>query len=544
MQIVFSTLGGAVSELNLTEKSSTSPNSIILPIEIDKKIKEISPQNDMFPLNSYYTNSKNNSSEYHEKGKLGGYYPLLRRALNDVNNTYKYYLCKISDEEEESPTYKVTRFEDDLIEFEAVLDQRKITKTYSFIKEAPYCFDLKIKVEGTSNNLWLFSGVPEVELISGQYSPSIRYRTLSGSKSSVEQVKLKAPIYDSTSNLDWVSDSNGFFGIIIDPLSDKKPGFRTQIIEGEQLPTRLTLIDKKYDKYPAKKYPGYGFLLPIKGKQENNFRVFAGPYQTKLLKHLDKVFSNPVTGYNPNYYSALSFKRFLSFISEPFSKLLFFLMQTFYAVTKSWGFSIILLTVVLRLMLYPLNAISIKSNAKMQEVAPKAQAIKERYKKDPQRTQVEIMKLYKEAGANPMSGCLPLVIQMPFLIGMFELLKSSFDLRGASFIPGWINNLTSPDVILSWNYNIFFIGTELHLLPLLLGLVMFIQPKLFSKTTKDKSLMTEQQKNAQMMGTTMAIVFTFIFYNFPSGLNLYWLSSSLLGLVQQWYNTKKLNPVK
>jgi YidC/Oxa1 family membrane protein insertase len=190
-------------------------------------------------------------------------------------------------------------------------------------------------------------------------------------------------------------------------------------------------------------------------------------------------------------------------------------------------------------MLYPLNAWSIKSMSRMQEVGPKIKAVQERYKKDPKRSQIEVMKIYKEQGVNPMGGCLPMIIQLPFLIGMFDLIKSSFDLRGAVFIPGWINNLTSPDVIFSWNYPIFFIGTELHLLPLLLGVAMWLQPKLSSKTPKDKSLLTDQQKQQRNMGNIMAIVFTFLFYNFPSGLNIYWLSSSILGIIQQWYMTKK-----
>ena len=166
-----------------------------------------------------------------------------------------------------------------------------------------------------------------------------------------------------------------------------------------------------------------------------------------------------------------------TFISEPFSKFLFILMNLFHNLTGSWALSIFLLTVSLRLMLYPLNTWSTKSMTRMQQIAPEAAAIQEKYKQDPKKAQVEIMNLYRERGVNPASGCLPMLIQMPFLIGMFDLLKSSFALRGAPFIPGWIDDLTAPDVLFSWHKPIFFIGTEFHLLPFLLGAVMFFQTK-------------------------------------------------------------------
>ena len=124
-------------------------------------------------------------------------------------------------------------------------------------------------------------------------------------------------------------------------------------------------------------------------------------------------------------------------LSPPlFGSLLFVLMSFFHSLTGSWGFSIILLTVALRIMLYPLNAWSTKSMIKMNKVAPQVAAIQEKYKKDPKKAQIEVMNLYRENGVNPIGGCFPLLIQMPFLIGMFDLLKSTFELRGASLIPG------------------------------------------------------------------------------------------------------------
>lgn len=214
-------------------------------------------------------------------------------------------------------------------------------------------------------------------------------------------------------------------------------------------------------------------------------------------------------------------------------------MRFFYWLSGSWALSIVLLTVALRVMLYPLNAWSLKSTMKMQKIAPEIAKIQEKHKKDPKKAQLEIVKLYRDAGVNPVSGCFPLLIQMPFLIGMFDLLKSTFELRGASFIPGWIDDLAAPDVLFSWEYPILFIGNAFHLLPFILGGVMFLQQRLMSAVPTDPKLMTDQQRQSRAMGTMMAFLFTFLFYHFPSGLNLYWLSSMLLGILQQWWTNRK-----
>ncbi|MCB1212774.1 MAG: membrane protein insertase YidC [Chlamydiia bacterium] len=216
-------------------------------------------------------------------------------------------------------------------------------------------------------------------------------------------------------------------------------------------------------------------------------------------------------------------------------------MKIFYAFTGSWGISIILLTVALRIMLYPLNAWSIKAMAKNQEIAPQIAAIREKYKKDSKRMNMEIMEIYREKGVSPLGGCLPLLIQMPFLIGMFDLLKSTFALRGASFIPGWINDLAAPDVLFSWSHHIFYIGNQFHLLPVLSGIVMFLQQRMTTAGSMDPNRMTAEQRQARAMGTVMTATLVVLFYHFPSGLNIYLISSMLLGIFQQWLTTRKIN---
>lgn len=548
-QIVFSNYGGAIVEINLPFQSKTNTLSVVKEIEYDRDMVKDHPYNAYFPAHAFYTPGM----ELHQKGSLGGYYPLLRRDLiekgpkKSVRVPPRFYAANIVSEYPELAelVYEVKKFDHNSITFEASQSHRKITKTYTLKNDehaAPYTFDLAINIEGDSRGLWITSGVPEVEWISGAAAPALKYRITRNQKSSVENIDLpKDAITVSSVYPDWITDSNGFFGTILDPLSKIDAGFRVQEVAGTVVPSRLVELDEQYDRFKPANMPGYMVLLPLaSGGGEMNFRIFSGPFAETILKKVDAIYSDPATGYNPDYIASQTFHGWFAFISEPFAKFLFILMKFFYQITGSWAFSIILLTVALRIMMYPLNAWSTKSMLRMQQIAPEVTALQEKYKKDPKKAQIEIMALYRERGVNPISGCFPLLIQMPFLIGMFDLLKSTFELRGASFIPGWIDDLAAPDVLFSWNTPIFFIGNQFHLLPILLGAVMFLQQRYMSTAPKDPKLMTDQQRQQRSMGTIMTAVFTVMFYNFPSGLNIYWLSSMLLGMLQQWWTTKQM----
>lgn len=553
-QLVFSNYGAALAEINLPFNNKEDELSVVKEIEYDRDMVLKHPYNAHFPSHSYHIPEKTEDDSWKEEkeGKLGGYYPLIRRDLieKDARRSLKikprFYGLNIVSEYPETAelVYEVKSFDKEQITFETVQAHRRITKTFSVASEAeaPYSIDLTIQIEGDSKGLWLTSGVPEVEWISGGPAPALKYRATRNQKVEVENIDLpKDSVTVSSIYLDWICNSNGFFGLILDPLGEKEAGYRAQQISGKEVPSRLVILDREHQRFSPDAMPGYMMLLPLKGgENKSRFRVFSGPFAETILKKVDQVYSDPATGYNPDYIACQSFHGWFAFISEPFAKFLFILMKFFYSMTGSWAFSIILLTVALRIMLYPLNAWSTKSMVRMQQIAPEVTAIQEKYKKDPKKAQLEIMNLYREKGVNPVSGCFPLLIQMPFLIGMFDLLKSTFELRGAGFIPGWIDNLTAPDVLFSWSTPLPLIGNEFHLLPILLGIVMFCQQYFMSSAPKNASEMTDQQRQQRFMGNMMAIVFTIMFYNFPSGLNIYWLSSMILGIVQQWWTTKKM----
>lgn len=546
-QLVFSTKGGALVEINLP-LSTKSPQSPIRPIELDRLLQEQASAEDRYPqFPSYQILS---GSSQLKQPETGGYYPLLRRSILDSQGNISYQEPSknyaLSLKELDHLTYQVKSFNEHSISFQAVDGSRKITKTYSFPEEkAPYCFYMDLQIEGETNDLFLSSGIPEVELISGSFTPDLKIRLTKGAKSQVDKLSLPSPLSTSTFvRPDWIANSNGFFAILLDPLTQISYGYQTEKVEGDHAPTRLTLIDEQYHHYPANKYPGYQTYLPVgKSKEPLKFRIYAGPLDKDLLAQVDHIYTTK--NYNPDYSSARSFHGWFAFISEPFAKFLFWLMEIFYWLTRSWGFSIILLTAALRLMLYPLNAWSIRSSARMQAVSPLIKAVQEKYKKDPKKAQLEMVKIYREQRISPVSGCLPLFIQMPFLIGMFDLLKSTFALRGASFIPGWIDNLAAPDRLFRWEYPIFFLGNAFHLLPILLGVIMFFQQKWsVNAANLPQEQLTEQQKQQMSSGKILSVVFTLLFYHFPSGLNIYWLSSILLGMVQQKYMAPKKSTKK
>ncbi|GHD41780.1 protein translocase subunit yidC [Marinobacter persicus] len=202
----------------------------------------------------------------------------------------------------------------------------------------------------------------------------------------------------------------------------------------------------------------------------------------------------------------------LFFISLP----LFYILQWFHGLVGNWGVSIILLTVVVKLVFFHLSATSYKSMAKMRAVAPQLNRLKELYGDDRQRMSQEMMALYKREKINPLGGCLPILVQMPVFISLYWVLFEAVQLRHAPFFL-WINDLSQMDP--------FFI------LPILMGASMFIQMSL--NPTPPDPMQAKLMKG-------MPLIFTIFFLWFPAGLVLYWLTNNVLSIAQQWYITRKI----
>jgi len=172
---------------------------------------------------------------------------------------------------------------------------------------------------------------------------------------------------------------------------------------------------------------------------------------------------------------------------------------------------------------------SSESTLKMQELQPRIQEIQEKYRNNPQKMNEEMGKFYQTAGYNPLSGCLPIIIQFPLIFAMYNLFNNYFEFRGAMFIPGWIPDLSTGDSVFSFPFLIPFLKwTDLRILPV----IYVISQLLFGKVTQTPNA-NQQNSSMKIMLYGMPLIFFFIFYNAPSGLLLYWTFSNLLTLVQQ-----------
>ena len=209
-----------------------------------------------------------------------------------------------------------------------------------------------------------------------------------------------------------------------------------------------------------------------------------------------------------------------------------YILDFFYLLIPNYGIAIILLTLVTKLVFLPLTFSSSESMAKMAALNPKMAEIRARLKDKPDKMNQEIAALYKREKVNPLSGCLPLLLQMPVFFALYNLLNSHFELRGAMFIPGWIPDLSVPEAIFTFPFAIPLVGwTALRALPLLMVASQLIS----SKFTQPSSAPQQGGGQAKLMMYALPIVFLFILYDMPSGLVLYWTVQNILSTVQQVY---------
>lgn len=194
-------------------------------------------------------------------------------------------------------------------------------------------------------------------------------------------------------------------------------------------------------------------------------------------------------------------------IIRPFSLVLLWLFQTLYSVFSNYGIVIIVFALIIKAIFHPLTKKQVLSMRKMQALAPKMEKLKERFKSDPARMNQEMMKLYKETGINPLSGCLPLLPQMPIFYALFQVFRTTIELRGAEFM-GWITDLSQKD--------------PYYILPIIMTVSMFVQQKLSSTDPKQKMLLY-----------LMPLIFGFMFRNFPAGLTLYWTMFNIFSIIEQ-----------
>lgn len=252
------------------------------------------------------------------------------------------------------------------------------------------------------------------------------------------------------------------------------------------------------------------------GKQISySFTLFMGPKSLKLL-----------SSYGNELKKAINFGWF-----DILAKPCLMGMNLIHGLIPNYGIAIMLLTLLIKLVFWPLGTKSYRSMNDMKKLQPLMMEIREKYKGDKQRMNQEVMGLYKTYKVNPMSGCLPMIVQMPIFFALYRMLYQAIELRHAPFM-GWINDLSAPDRLFHFDFAIPFMQAPygIPVLTIIMGATMFLQQKM-SPSTGDPT-------QAKMM-MLMPLFMTFIFINFPAGLVLYWLVNNVLSIGQQYYIQKK-----
>jgi YidC/Oxa1 family membrane protein insertase len=364
-----------------------------------------------------------------------------------------------------------------------------VKRTYTFHNES-YRIDIKDEVSGLPAywiTLGTDFGIHDIKDNSAHVGP-VLLRDTDRLEFTAKKLNETKTFKDS---LKWIAQEDKYFCAALVPMSRAEEAMVWKIKES-----------------PA---------VALEGKPGvNSFILYAGPKEYNDLKALNVGLENIIDF------------GFFSIIALP----LFWVLKLFYKLIGNYGWAIVLLTILVRIPFIPLVNKSQQSMRKMQQIQPKMAEIREKYKKDPQRMQSEMMQLYKTHKVNPLGGCLPMLLQIPVFFALYKILLITIELRGAPFML-WIKDLSAPDTLFGhipvWIPLIggFAIGP----LPILMGVTMVLQQKM-TPTSMDPT------QNKMMM--LMPVVFTFLFLNFASGLVLYWLMNNIFSIVQQVYVNRKL----
>ena len=399
-----------------------------------------------------------------------------------------------------------------------------LVKKYTF-KPNDYTFKLEITIDGDENFKGLDAGGAAYTLrtapqIGPKFNPKMdRYEYRELVSFNGEKVKKTRLGSRQTKNYErdwvWTAMAGKYFEFIVYPENKNSMSstvvYNSEIEVGEATNAQVKVTRK-----------------PTESKETTDtYYIYAGPRNESELKNYVSEDKNEWGLSGVHFNESLQTSGFLYWLEV----ILKFLLETINKVVHNWGVSIIIVTIILKMALFPITKKSLEGTQKMQKFQPKMQELQAKYKGDPQRLQQETAKMYKEIGYNPMSGCLPMLFQFVILFAMYNLFNNYFEFRGASFISGWIDDLSQGDrvgpvfehglPVLGWN--------QFRILPV----IYVISQLLFGKITGNGGTAGANSGQMKMMMYGMPIFFFFLFYNAPAGLLLYWTVSNIFQLGQQ-----------
>ena len=389
-----------------------------------------------------------------------------------------------------------------------------------------YHISMDVALENTTGDETSVSySIIASSLITLEGEPSADMAAVAGVDMGNKRTKLirmapkELPSKNESMGIVWAGSTNKYFSTILKPATnDLIAGVNAQPLNADGMPTneKTGLAD---------------FLVTV---QTNKFRI--PPHET--VRHSYVYFVGPkkeeILGQYETLDTLLSYGWFTAI-----SKVLLTFLNAVYHVVPNYGISIILLTIIIKAILFPLTRKSQVSMFRMQQLQPMINQMKEKYKHDKQKMGREQMLLFKKYGVNPMSGCLPMLLQLPVFFALFRTLQLSFEMRQASFM-FWINDLSRPDTLLYLPFSIPFIGNALNILPLIMTGASFAQMKVTPKAPAADPQAQAQQK----MMSFMPIMFAFILYHMPSGLTVYWTTSTIFSIIEGIVIRKTIKKIK
>ena len=406
-------------------------------------------------------------------------------------------------------TYQIINPETEVILTGVIDDQRSLDLTFKLEKESSIVdFDIKLNNSNRSDNY------NNVDLIWGRdsfrNSKSIdyenRYTALAyGFEEKKDSyLSVAGSTNKNINNVNWISFREHFFSSILI--------FKNQVndveISSEDLASNETL-DNKFTKRFLANVP-----LSLDEDYSLSFSMYFGPTDYETLKEYNLNLENSVQiGWG---------------IFGWLNRFIFFPLFSFLTNYFSYGLSIILMTIIVKVAIAPLTYKSYESQVKMRVLKPELEVINEKFKDDPMKKQQETMNLYTRSGANPMSGCLPAFLQMPIFFALFVFFPAAFSLRGKSFL--WADDLSSYDSILDFGFYIPLYGDHISLFPILASIAIFF----YTKMTTGQQMMPASQTggvNMKVIMYMMPIMMLFFFNNYASGLSLYYFISNILTIV-------------
>ena len=380
-----------------------------------------------------------------------------------------------------------------------------------------YYFDVAITLQNTTDSEIAASySITAANGIYPEISKTASLASIVGIDTGHDKTKIvrtnvgKMPYKNESVGITMAGSTNKYFAAILEPSTNNRIASVTaESFKSEDLLYNQMKTDDFVVEIETKRV-----VIPSHDEKRHEYIFYLGPKEKEALNQCESLLAILEKDYG---------------VMKPICKVLVAILNATYKVIPNYGVSILILTLLVKMVLFPLTRKSQMSMVRMQQFQPLISKLKEKHKGDKSKMGQEQMKLYKEHGVNPMSGCLPMLLQMPVFFALFRTLQASFEMRQAPFV-SWISDLSEPDRLFHLSFTMPVLGEWFNVLPILMGVASFAQMKLTPKTAPGNDPQANMQ---QKMMQIFPLVFPVILYSFPSGLVLYWTTSTIIGIGEQ-----------